>query len=198
MKPVKKSRAPVVSFPDARAWLSWLASHHAASPGVWLKIAKKGKKGSKGSSLSYAEAVEAALAWGWIDGQKEKLDESWWLQKFTPRGPRSLWSKINCEKATALIEAGKMEAPGLAEVDRARRSGRWEAAYDSPSRATVPPDLASALQANPRAARFFETLESYNRYAVLFRVHTAKKAETRAKRIEQFVAMLARGEKLHP
>ncbi len=186
---------PTVSFADARAWSKWLASNHASSCGVWLKIAKKG---SNSPSVTYAEALEGALVWGWIDGQKRKLDEAWWLQRFTPRGPKSIWSKVNRSKAVALIKAGKMKPPGLAEVERAKRDGRWKAAYDSQSRATVPPDLAKALAANPRAARFFETLESHNRYAVLFRIHTAKKAETRAMRIEKFVAMLTRHEKLHP
>jgi len=186
---------PVLRFPDALAWSKWLASRHASSRGVWLKIAKKG---SKSTSVGYAEALEVALAWGWIDGQKGKLDEAWWLQRFTPRGSKSIWSKVNREKAVALIEASQMNPPGLAEVERAKRDGRWESAYDSQSRATVPPDLAKALAANPRAARFFETLESHNRYAVLFRIHAAKKPETRAARIEKFVAMLARQEKLHP
>jgi uncharacterized protein YdeI (YjbR/CyaY-like superfamily) len=208
VKPAKTSRqreaqtslgtameVPILSFSDARAWSKWLAASHAASRGVWLKIAKKG---SKSASVTYAEALEVALAWGWIDGQKGKLDESWWLQRFTPRGPKSICSKVNREKALALIDAGTMKAPGLAEVERAKRDGRWEAAYDSQSRATVPPDLAKALAANVRAARFFETLNSSNRYAVLFRIHTAKKAETRAMRIEKFIAMLARHEKLHP
>jgi uncharacterized protein YdeI (YjbR/CyaY-like superfamily) len=189
------TKLPIVSFADVRAWSKWLASHHASSPGVWLKIAKKG---SKSASVTYAEAVEVALAWGWIDGQKGKLDDCWWLQRFTRRGSKSIWSKINREKALALAAAGMMEPPGLAEVRRAKRDGRWEGAYDSQSRATVPPDLAKALVANPRAARFFETLESHNRYAVLFRVHTAKKPETRALRIERLVAMLERHEKLHP
>src|SRR5580704_7628732 len=186
---------PVLSFADTHAWSRWLASHHASSRGVWIKI---GKKGSKSKSVTYAGALEVGLAWGWIDGQKGKLDDAWWLQRFTPRGPKSIWSKANREKAAALIEAGQMKPPGLAEVERAKRDGRWETAYDSQSRATVPPDLEKALAANPRAARFFETLESHNRYAVLFRVHTAKKPETRAARIEKFVAMLERHEKLHP
>jgi uncharacterized protein YdeI (YjbR/CyaY-like superfamily) len=186
---------PVLAFAGARAWSKWLASNHASSCGVWLKIAKKG---ASSPSVTYAEALEVALVWGWIDGQKAKLDDSWWLQRFTTRGPRSIWSKVNREKAVALIEAGKMKPPGLAEVERAKKDGRWEAAYDSQSRSTVPPDLANALATNPSAAQFFETLESYNRYAILFRIHTAKKPETRAMRIEKFVAMLARREKLHP
>jgi uncharacterized protein YdeI (YjbR/CyaY-like superfamily) len=185
----------IVSFADARAWWSWLESHHASSRGVWLKIAKKG---AKTTSVTYATALEVALAWGWIDGQKGKFDDAWWLQRFTPRGATSIWSKVNRDKAVALIDAGTMKPPGLAEVVRAKADGRWEAAYDSQSRATVPPDLADALTANPRAARFFETLESYNRYAILFRVHTAKRPATRAARIDKFVAMLARHEKVHP
>ncbi len=183
------------SFADARAWSRWLASNHASSRGVWLQMAKKG---SKSVSVTYAEALEVALIWGWIDGQKGKLDDVWWLQRFTPRGPKSIWSKVNREKAAALILAGKMKPPGQAEVERAKRDGRWEAAYASQSQATVPPDLAKALVANPRAAQFFETLESHNRYAILFRVHTAKKPETRAARIVKFVAMLERHERLHP
>jgi uncharacterized protein YdeI (YjbR/CyaY-like superfamily) len=184
-----------LSFADAGSWATWLAAEHGSSRGVWLKIAKRG---AGEHSVTYAEAVEVSLAWGWIDGQKRPFDEAWWLQSFTPRGPRSIWSRINREKALALIAAGKMKPPGLAAVERAKGNGRWEAAYESQSRATVPPDLAAALKANPRAARFFETLESYNRYAVLFRIHAAKKPETRVKRIEQFVAMLARHEKVHP
>jgi len=190
-----KADQEVISFADAPAWSRWLASHHGSSSGVWLKLAKKG---SKLASVTYAEALEVALTWGWIDGQKGKLDETAWLQRFTPRGPKSIWSKINREKAVALIEAGRMKAAGLAEVERAKKDGRWEAAYDSQSRAAVPPDLAEALAANPRAAAFFETLESYNRYAILFRVHTARKPETRAARIETFIAMLARRERVHP
>jgi uncharacterized protein YdeI (YjbR/CyaY-like superfamily) len=184
-----------VSFADSPAWSRWLAAHHASSVGVWLKIAKKG---SKAASVSHAEALEIALAWGWIDGHKRKLDDTWWLQRFTPRAPKSIWSKINRDKALALVEAGTMKPAGFAEVERARKDGRWEAAYDSQSRSTVPPDLAKALAANPRAAAFFKTLESYNRYAILFRIHTAKKPETRTARIEKFVAMLAKHEKVHP
>ena len=160
-----------------------------------MKIAKKG---SSARSVTYAQALEVALIWGWIDGQKGKLDEAWWLQRFTRRGPKSIWSKINREKAIALIEAGEMKPPGLAEVERAKKDGRWEAAYDSQSRARIPPDLARAFATNPEAARFFEQLESHNRYAVLFRIHTAKMAKTRAMRIEKLIGMLARGEKLHP
>jgi uncharacterized protein YdeI (YjbR/CyaY-like superfamily) len=185
----------VLSFADPERWSKWLAEHHASSPGLWLKIAKKG---SEAPSVTYAQALEVALIWGWIDGQKGKLDDAWWLQRFSRRGPKSIWSKINRDKAVALIEAGKMRPPGLLEVERAKKDGRWAAAYEGQKSATVPPDLAQALAANPRAARFFETLESYNRYAVLFRIHTAKKTETRARRIEKFVEMLAKHEKVHP
>jgi uncharacterized protein YdeI (YjbR/CyaY-like superfamily) len=186
---------PVAAFVDASAWGAWLASNHASSRGVWLKI---GKKSASHASITYAEAVERALVWGWIDGQKRALDATWWLQRFTPRGPRSPWSKINRGKAEALIAAGKMKPPGMAEVERARSDGRWERAYESQSRAVVPPDLAKALAASPRAARFFETLESYNRYAILYRIQGAKKAETRAARVAKFVGMLERHEKVHP
>ena len=189
------TRMPTLSFADLRAWSAWLVSHHASSRGIWMKIAKKG---SPSASVTYAEALHVAIAWGWIDGQKGKLDDAWWLQKFTPRGPTSIWSRVNREKAMALIEAGTMKPSGLAEVERATRDGRWEAAYDSQSRTTVPPDLAEALGRNARASRFFETLDSRNRYAVLFRIHTAKKPATRAKRISKYVEMLARHEKLHP
>jgi len=199
-RPVAEKKAtptemPVVSFAATEEWSAWLASRHHSSIGVWMKIAKKA---SGHASITYAEALDVALAWGWIDGQKGKLDEAWWLQKFTPRGPRSMWSKINREKALALIAAGKMMPSGLAEVERAKKDGRWDRAYESQGRASAPEDLELALARNPRAKKFFATLDSRNRYAVLFRVQHAKKAETRARRIAQFVEMLARGEKLHP
>lgn len=188
-------QAPIISFAQQREWDAWLASHHASSPGVWLKLAKK----SSGiQSISYDEALQVALAWGWIDGHKKSHDGAWWLQKFTRRGPRSIWSKINRDKALALIAAGQMKPSGLEEIERAKRDGRWEAAYDSPSRATVPADLSAALAKSARAAAFFATLDSRNRYAVLFRIQNAKKPETRARRIAQFVEMFARHEKLYP
>lgn len=186
---------PIIAFAEPRAWAGWLALHHASSRGVWMKLAKKA---TGVASVTYAEALEVALAWGWIDGQKEKFDDAAWLQKFTPRGSRSMWSKINREKALALIAAGEMQPSGLEEVERAKRDGRWEAAYDSQSRATVPADLAAALAANTRAAAFFATLNATNRYAVLFRIQAVKKAENREKKIAQFVEMLARHEKLYP
>ena len=175
-------------------WHAWLAAHHASSSGVWLLIAKKG---SGRSSPTYAEAVEGALAWGWIDGQKQKHDATAWLQRFTPRTPKSPWSKINRDKATALIEAGKMRAPGLAAVERAKADGRWESAYDSARTSKVPADLRAALARNRRAAAFFAELDGANRYAILWRLQTAKRPETRAKRLETFVAMLERHERIH-
>jgi uncharacterized protein YdeI (YjbR/CyaY-like superfamily) len=183
-----------VTFASAEAFEAWLGENHAASPGIWLKLRKKGPEVV---ALDYPQALEVALCYGWIDGQKATFDDQWWLQRFTPRRPGSRWSKINRDKATALVEQGRMRPPGQAEIDRARADGRWEAAYDGARTATVPEDLAAALAAVPAAAAFFETLDRRNRYAVLYRVQDAKKAETRARRIEKFVAMLARGEKPH-
>ena len=162
---------------------------------MWLAIARKG---SGLASPTYPEALEAALCFGWIDGRKGSLDESRWLQRFTPRRARSRWSKRNCEQAEALIAAGTMAPAGLAEVERAKADGRWEAAYEPASRASVPPDLEAALAANPRAAAQFATLDGANRYAILYRLQDARKPETRARRLEIFVAMLNEGKKLHP
>ncbi|WP_376728379.1 YdeI/OmpD-associated family protein [Streptomyces nigra] len=185
----------IVAFESAEAFQAWLGENHTVSPGIWLKLRKK----SPGVvALDYAQALDVALCYGWIDGQKAGLDEQWWLQRFTPRTARSRWSKVNRDKATALIEQGRMQPAGQAEVDRAKADGRWDAAYDSPRTATVPDDLAAALAAEPAAAEFFETLDRQNRYAILYRVQDAKRPETRARRIEKFVAMLAKGEKLHP
>ncbi|MFN2570934.1 MAG: YdeI family protein [Gemmatimonadales bacterium] len=184
-----------IAFASRAALDAWLAKHHATSEGVWLKLAKKS---ARVPSVSYAEAVAVALCWGWIDGQKQALDDDWWLQKLTPRSARSPWSKINCDKATALIADGKMRAAGLAEVERAKRDGRWDAAYDSPSNSKVPDDLRAALADNARAAAFFATIDATNRYAILWRIQTAKKPETRARRVAELVALLARGELLHP
>ena len=184
-----------VSFATTRAWSEWLKAHHASSRGVWLKIAKKG---SSSTSLTYPEAIAVALAWGWIDGQKNKFDDAWWLQRFTPRTTKSPWSKINRAKAEALIASGSMEAPGLAEVERAKRDGRWESAYDGARSSSVPADLAAALARNARARAFFDVLDGANRYAILYRVQTAKKPETRAERIARFVDMCAKHETIHP
>lgn len=180
---------------DPATWEHWLDQNHEASAGVWLAIAKKG---SAHTSPSYAEALEAALCFGWIDGQKRSLDSDHYLQRFTPRGARSIWSRINREKATGLIESGRMRPAGLREVGRAREDGRWDAAYASQGTAEVPDDLAAALAANPVAAAFFGTLKSQNRYAILFRIGTVKRAETRARKIAQFVTMLERGETIYP
>jgi uncharacterized protein YdeI (YjbR/CyaY-like superfamily) len=174
-------------------WSVWLKSNHARSQGVWLRIAKKGAK----KALTYAEALDVALAWGWIDSQKRALDADAWLQRFSPRKVNSPWSKINRTKAEALIAAGAMRAPGLAAVARAKRDGRWERAYDGARSASVPADLATAFARSARARAFFETLDSVNRYAILYRVQTAKNPETRAARIERFVEMCARHETLH-
>jgi uncharacterized protein YdeI (YjbR/CyaY-like superfamily) len=182
-------------FATGKAWWNWLQKQHAVSPGVWMKIAKKG---APESSVQYPEALDAALCFGWIDGQKKSIDEQYWLQKFTPRAKRSIWSKVNREKVAALIDQGLMQPAGLAEIERAKQDGRWEAAYDSWSAAEVPPDLQAALDANAKARAMFVTLSSQNRYAILFRTHQAKKPETRAKRIAEYVAMLERGETIHP
>jgi uncharacterized protein YdeI (YjbR/CyaY-like superfamily) len=193
--PKSKPDTPASRHTNQRSWETWLRKHHESSDGVWLLIAKRG---AESPTISYAEAIETALCFGWIDGQKKGLDSQHWLQRFTPRRARSIWSKINRAKALALIKQGRMQAAGLKEVERARADGRWAGAYDSPSNATVPADLQAALDINAKAKAFFETLNGANRYAVLWRVQTAKRAETRAKRIAQFVAMLARHEKLHP
>lgn len=175
-------------------WAAWLERNHANSSGVWLRL---GKKRSKTSSVTYGEALEVALCYGWIDAQRKPESDDCWLLRFMPRGPRSLWSKINREKAEALIARGEMKAAGLAAVEEAKRSGQWDRAYDSPSQSTVPDDLQAALAANPEAKRFFETLDKPNRYAILWRIQTVKRAETRARKIEQFVAMLERHQRIH-
>ncbi|MFL6260762.1 MAG: YdeI/OmpD-associated family protein [Thermoanaerobaculia bacterium] len=190
-----KQNLPILAFPSQKKWEEWLAKNHSTSKGLWLKIAKKG---AETSTVQYAEALDVALCYGWIDGQKGALDEEFWLQRFTPRGPRSQWSKVNREKADALLESGRMKPAGLAEIEKAKADGRWEAAYDSQSKASVPEDFQRELDASPDAAAFFATLESYNRYAILYRIQEARKPETRARRIEKFVAMLKRGEKVHP
>jgi uncharacterized protein YdeI (YjbR/CyaY-like superfamily) len=176
-------------------WAAWLERHHASSSGVWLRIAKKG---APAASISHAEALELALCFGWIDALSRSDGATHWLKRFTPRSARSIWSKVNRDKALALVAAGRMQPSGRQEMQRAQADGRWAAAYDPASTATVPPDLQAAFDANPPAAAFFATLDSQNRYAVLFRLQTAKRVETRARRIATFVAMLARGEKLHP
>ena len=182
-------------FASAEAWEAWLAGHHADSDGIWVKFAKKA---SGIPSVVYKEAVHEALRYGWIDGHTKRVDDDWYIQRFTPRRARSRWSKINRAKAEALIASGAMQPAGLAEVERAKADGRWDAAYDAPSTATVPEDLRAALDGDPEASAFFETIDANNRYAILHRLQDAKKPETRARRIEKFVAMLSRGETIHP
>jgi uncharacterized protein YdeI (YjbR/CyaY-like superfamily) len=190
-----ESALPILLCATPAAWESWLAAHGETSAGVRLQLAKKG---AAVASVNYAEALEIAIAHGWIDGQKGRLDDDFWLQRFTPRKAASRWSQINRAKAEALIARGAMRPAGMREVERARADGRWAAAYPAQSAATVPEDLQRALDACPAAAAFFATLSSVNRYAILYRVHDAKRPETRARRIEQFVAMLERRETVHP
>jgi uncharacterized protein YdeI (YjbR/CyaY-like superfamily) len=186
---------PIVLFPDVAAFSSWLARHHADSPGAWLQIAKKG---ARVRSIGYVEAIEVALMWGWIDGQKRAHDADSWLQRFTRRGPKSLWSQINRERVQALIDRGEMQPSGLAEVERARADGRWDAAYSPASRIELPEDFARALAADRTAAAAFAGLDAANRYAMLWRLQTARKPETRARNLARFVEMLRNGDKLHP
>lgn len=188
------SRSLTKLFKKKEDWAAWLNRNHRESTGLWLQIAKKG---SKLQSVTYADAVEVALCYGWIDGQKRPHDEEIWLQRFLPRSGGSIWSKINREKAVALITSGEMRPAGLAAIEQAKQSGRWDTAYDSPRGAAVPSDLLSALDANPRAKAFFETLDRTNRYAILWRIQTVKRAETRVRKITQFIGMLERKEKIH-
>jgi uncharacterized protein YdeI (YjbR/CyaY-like superfamily) len=186
---------PERCFATQAAWAEWLEKNHGSSGGLWLRLAKKG---SDLRSLTYGEALEVALCYGWIDGQKRGESEHAWLQRFLARAPNSVWSRINREKAVALIASGRMKAAGLKAVEAARKAGRWDSAYDSPKSASVPGDFQAALAASPRARDFFEALDGANRYAVLFRIQTVKKAETRARKIQEFVEMLERSEKIHP
>jgi uncharacterized protein YdeI (YjbR/CyaY-like superfamily) len=185
---------PTIAFASRAEWAAWLADHHDDIDGLWVKFAKKD---SGIDSVTYAEAVEVALCYGWIDGQAAAHDDAHWLQRFTPRRARSRWSKINRDKATALIKSGDMRPAGLAEVEAAKADGRWKAAYDSHRTATVPPDLEKALDANRKAKKFFATLTSQNRYAILYRIDEAKRPETRARRISMYVEMLAEGKTLY-
>jgi len=185
---------PVLFFHDADAFYQWLDAHHADEAGVWVRLARKN---SELKSLSQAEALDVALCYGWIDGQAKSHDDHSWLQKFTPRGKRSTWSKRNRENVERLIAEGRMQPAGFAAIEAAKQDGRWDRAYDSPSTATVPEDLQAAFDASPAAKEFFETLNGTNRFAVLYRVQTAVKPETRARRIAQLVEMLARGERIY-
>ncbi len=186
---------PRMKFADAQAWSKWLHANHDKADGVWLEFAKKA---SGTTTVSYAEALEVALCYGWIDGQVRRLDESYYQQMFTPRTATSIWSKVNRAKALALIAAGRMQPAGLAAVEQAKKNGRWEAAYDGQSDGAVPEELTEALKTSPSATEFFATLDRKNRYAMIFRIQTAKKPETRLERARKFVAMLEREEKFHP
>ncbi|HZO74729.1 MAG TPA: YdeI/OmpD-associated family protein [Ktedonobacteraceae bacterium] len=186
---------PIILFESQPDWEGWLKEHHADTKGIWLKLAKKG---TNIPSIDYQQALEIALCYGWIDGQKASHDEQHWLQKFTPRSSKSIWSKINCDKVTTLIAEGRMQPAGMLQVERAKADGRWDAAYEGQSKITVPADLQDELDKNQSAKDFFATLDSRNRYAILFRIQTARKPETRAARIQKFVGMLAQKQKIYP
>jgi uncharacterized protein YdeI (YjbR/CyaY-like superfamily) len=185
---------PHLQVDSQQGWERWLKEHHQTSSGVWLRIAKKG---SCIATVTYAEALDVALCYGWIDGQKGGVDAQFWLQRFTPRRRGSKWSKVNRTRAVELVQAGRMKPAGQAQVDRAQAEGTWDNAYEPQRTATVPKDLQRALDARPAAATFFATLSSSNRYAILYRLNDAKKPETRARRLAQFVAMLEEGRTLH-
>jgi uncharacterized protein YdeI (YjbR/CyaY-like superfamily) len=185
---------PVEEFATAKAWERWLARHHTTAPGLWLKIAKKGT-GVK--TVDITDAIEVALCYGWIDGLRHGHDDTYFRQRFTPRKPRSKWSQINRDRVEALIAAGRMRPAGQAQVDAAKADGRWDAAYAGARTIEVPDDLTRALRRNSKARRAFESLDSTNRFAILFRIHDAKRPETRARRIEQFVTMLEEGRTIH-
>jgi uncharacterized protein YdeI (YjbR/CyaY-like superfamily) len=186
---------PRLTFLNQNEWENWLTQNGDTSTGIWLRFAKKG---TGQPTLTYAQAVESALCHGWIDGQKQAESDEYWLQRFTRRSPKSIWAKLNKDRAEALIAAGRMLPSGMREIEKAKADGRWEAAYTSPSNSVVPDDLQAALDANPKANAFFATLNGRNRYAILFRIQNAKKPETRARKIEEFIGMLNRGETVHP
>jgi uncharacterized protein YdeI (YjbR/CyaY-like superfamily) len=188
-----KQDLPILEFEDADAWAAWLESNHEASTGVWVKVAKKG---APRTTVSYAAALDVALAYGWIDGQKGRYDDAFWLQRFTRRGSKSKWSQVNRDKAEVLIAAGRMTPAGLAEVERAKADGRWDAAYPAQSQATIPDDFQQALDANPSAKAFFETLTGATRYAFLYRLHNVKRPDARAKRIAGYIERLNAGRTL--
>lgn len=192
---IKPADYPILPFESKKKFADWLAKQHDESTGVWLKLAKK-DSGIK--SVTYEEALDVALCYGWIDGQKKGFDEQYWLQKFTPRGPKSIWSKINTEKAERLIASGEMKPSGRKAIEAAKQDGRWDAAYASQKNIAIPDDFQAVLDQNEKAKAFFATLKSAERYSFLFRLHHAKKPETRAKHIQKFVEMLAKGEKINP
>lgn len=185
---------PIRLFATQTAWAAWLEKNHRNSQGLWLRLAKKG---SGLRSVTHSQALEVALGYGWIDGQKRGESEQAWLERFLPRSGKSIWSKINRNKATALIASGRMKVAGLEAVEAAKQAGRWDAAYDSPKGAPVPADFKMALDTNTRAREFFDALDGANRYALLFRIQTVKKTETRARKIREFVEMLERNETIH-
>ncbi|WEK55946.1 MAG: YdeI/OmpD-associated family protein [Candidatus Cohnella colombiensis] len=191
----KSSDLPVMSFADQLSFESWLYSNCDTSPGIRLQIAKKN---SGVVTVSYDEALESALCYGWVDSQKEKFDEKMWVQRFTPRRANSIWSKVNKDKAELLITNGRMKPSGFNAIEVAKKNGQWDKAYESQSIASIPEDFAIELERNVKAKAFYDTLNSQNKYAILFRIHNVKKQETRAKRIQQFVAMLEKGEKIYP
>ncbi len=191
---MKDNGAQILSFRSSSEFRKWLAANHRQSDGIWLRIFKKD---SGESSVTYAEALDEALCFGWIDSQKQRHDEVSWRQRFTPRRPKSGWSKINTQHAKRLIQAGRMKAAGLAQIDAAKKDGRWTAAYDSPSKATFPEDFLAALRRNKKAQAFFESLNKANRYAIAYRLQTTKKPETKQRRMELILAMLERGEAFH-
>jgi uncharacterized protein YdeI (YjbR/CyaY-like superfamily) len=184
---------PIVEVADQQGWRAWLEANHASPTGVWLKFAKKG---SPTPTVTYDEAIEEALCFGWIDGQSRGYDDHFYLQRFTPRRPRSKWSQINREKAARLLAEGRVRPPGLAQIEAAKADGRWDAAYPAQSAATVPDDLQEALDQNPRAKEFFQTLTGSARYAFLYRLHNVTKPESRAKRIAGYIELLNEGKTL--
>ena len=185
----------IESFASKGAWEQWLDMYHERSQGIWIIIAKKN---SAGTNVSYSEALEVALCYGWIDAQKKSYDQDRWLQKFTPRRPKSVWSKVNVEKVLQLVAFGRMKASGMKEVNAAKKDGRWESAYESQRSFTIPDDFQVEWEKNEQAKSFFETLNRQNRYAICYRIQAAKKPETRRARIDKFIEMLTKSQKLHP
>lgn len=191
----KHDSYPILEFTDSLQFEKWLNKNHSSTDGIWLKFAKK-DSGIK--SVNYAEAVEVALCYGWIDGLARRVDENYYVQKFTPRRSNSLWSQINKKKVAVLIREKKMQEPGLAAIEEAKKNGRWKSAYASPSAAKLPAEFTKALKNNVKAKKFFDKLSATNRYAIIHRLTNVKKEETRLKKIEQYIAMLERNETIHP
>ncbi len=193
--PAEHKGLPMLPFATKAAWIAWIRDHHADTDGIWIKFAKKD---TGIASITYEQAREGAIMYGWIDGLKNAFDAQWYLIRITPRRARSRWSKINRDIAKELIARGKMRKAGHAEIERAKADGRWDAAYDPPSKIQPHPELTKALAASPKAKAFFKTISKANRYAILYPLHDAKRAETRTRRIKKFIAMLERGEVPHP